>query len=73
MEIDAYVLRAMTYYSKGDPQRALADGLTALMIHPHDANARHLVDQILSEMDQADRDETYSSFPILKTDLDGGR
>lgn len=73
-ETDAYLLRAMTYYAKGDLRSALRDGLVVLMIHPNDPNARHLVDEILAQMEEKpNRDYVYEGLPVIKTEAPAGR
>jgi tetratricopeptide (TPR) repeat protein len=70
MEADAYILRAMTYHSSGQLEKALADALVALMIRPGNANARHLVDEILADRER--RDRGYATTPMIKTEIENG-
>ena len=71
MNTDAYFLRALNYFSKGDIERSLADALAVLVIHPKDANARHLIDEVLAERER--RERGYTTTPMIKTGNDTGQ
>jgi tetratricopeptide (TPR) repeat protein len=70
MEADAYLLRAMTYHSSGQLEKALADALVVLMIRPGNANAKNLVDEILADRER--RDRGYATTPMIKTEVSSG-
>ncbi len=72
MEGDAYFLRAITYLSKGDLDRALADALTLMMVRRTDPSVRQLLDEVLAAREARDRGQGQPTPPAIKTDLGEG-